>query len=586
MRDEVEFVEVLSEQDVRLLMLQVESAPPAGEFRQSSHLNFTDGRVLSITLTFTEPWPTIHIHYAEPQASEAGLIEDTPNAPVAASHEIAARAPFAGVLNLRHLTALWSPRFWTPAIAVLLIVAVLFVQTRETTASAAVLVERMEGWQRKSAPPAMVLHRTFDFTERALTGRPGHSGEAKRRHVEVWRKPDSGAKISRIYSESGALLETARLSGSLPTLTASNAWQFEPAPDTFRALAGDLKQSRVSRHGDELQLASAKIRLRVDSQTYKPLAETVETGGTEFEFRETATGATPESLSPLAPSAAESPSLPPAPVRPSEAKRPEPPAVVLPHLSAAELDATEVAARLALHRLNADLGEEIHVLRREQEIDIAGIVDSARRKEEIQAAVRDLPHIRTSLVSPEDLAASANATDRVREALASTPMRFGNARRPALLEPWLRQKFPDEAASREFVGRVLALSRQSLSRAYALKELAGRYGDVSRVDPAIATMWRDHLSAFRRSWTELLAATEPAAGPETHESLETAAGPSADRTARLLNDLNEFDRCLSRLFAEGTENQESTGPEAELQRYWRLRRDATTLSSSFRDQPF
>jgi len=68
----ISFVEVFSEQGVRLLLLEIE--PPAdGALEQHESLAFSDGRRLSVTLTCDRAWPQLHVAYFDPTLEDYGL---------------------------------------------------------------------------------------------------------------------------------------------------------------------------------------------------------------------------------------------------------------------------------------------------------------------------------------------------------------------------------------------------------------------------------------------------------------------------------------------------------------------------------
>lgn len=127
-------------------MLPVLAVPPEGECEQTAHLDFSDGRTLSVRLVFDDPWPTLHVQYGEPVSEEieSGAIERAPRA-----------LPNAGFSWFRwdampFRTPAWiGPRFWSGLVAVGMVAVLLFVQTRETTLSAAVLVSRAEEWSER-----------------------------------------------------------------------------------------------------------------------------------------------------------------------------------------------------------------------------------------------------------------------------------------------------------------------------------------------------------------------------------------------------------------------------------------------------
>jgi hypothetical protein len=70
--EEIGFIEVLSEQGVRLLMLGVE-APPRGEAFQSKLVRLSDERTVQATLSHREQQPTLRVIYIESQPPAASI---------------------------------------------------------------------------------------------------------------------------------------------------------------------------------------------------------------------------------------------------------------------------------------------------------------------------------------------------------------------------------------------------------------------------------------------------------------------------------------------------------------------------------
>src|SRR5579863_4608105 len=79
-------------------------------------------------------------------------------------------------------------------------------------------------------------------------------------------------------------------------------------------------------------------------------------------------------------------------------------AALLPRiLSNSELDSTELSARVMLHKLRADMGERIQVARLDTGIQIQGFVETNERKREIVRSLLQVPHVQSSIWSVEEL---------------------------------------------------------------------------------------------------------------------------------------------------------------------------------------
>lgn len=74
--DKIDFVEVYSEQKVRLLMHNIENLPPVGPGERSARVRLSDGRELELSLRFTSPSPTIQVIYFNPTFNLAEIAEN------------------------------------------------------------------------------------------------------------------------------------------------------------------------------------------------------------------------------------------------------------------------------------------------------------------------------------------------------------------------------------------------------------------------------------------------------------------------------------------------------------------------------
>jgi hypothetical protein len=72
-------------------------------------------------------------------------------------------------------------------------------------------------------------------------------------------------------------------------------------------------------------------------------------------------------------------------------------------LTAGQLDEAELEARLVLNQLHADAGEEIELARGAFGIQVNGLVDTERRKRELQDRLNTLAHVTASLSSIEKM---------------------------------------------------------------------------------------------------------------------------------------------------------------------------------------
>ena len=229
--EQIGFVEVFSEQGVRLLLLNVDPLP-AGPVRQDARVELSEGRTLDASLSFSGAWPTLHVVYQDPLAQESTdqlvnkdqLIGPTWAASVSAStasdHAVLENKTPAtetsqstfGVRAWEWSKQLFQPAFWfrpatiTAVFTVLLLAAfALFWKSRPTApVTAADLLQRAtQAEDIAMARPDTVTHRTFQIEER----RGSLDGEVlSTQRVELWQSAAKGVSARRLYDSSGRLV--------------------------------------------------------------------------------------------------------------------------------------------------------------------------------------------------------------------------------------------------------------------------------------------------------------------------------------------------------------------------------------------
>jgi hypothetical protein len=418
---------------------------------------------------------------------------------------------------------------------VLAIIALLFHQSRNTTLTAAALIQKAEVWQKESVSPGRsLLHRRFDLTVPARQSSKVPAGA--HRYLDTWRNPKTGVRFSELRDSRGRLLESARIAGTLPPLTEESAWQFDPSPETYRALVPAIDLSKVEYYSDRIELRSSNVTLTLDRADFRPVSETIRTDDREWDFHEISNESVPETGSPLARRKAAA-TLPPALEEPLPA--PAEPSRV--EVAPQELDDVEVLVRVRLHQVAADLGEQIAISRSERFVEVSGVLDTASRREEISTGLANVPHVQVNLASPETL-----SIDGLREALLTPPPAVAVTAAP-LLSGWLEKQYPEAAERRSYVDDILGLSRECLRRAYALHDLTARYPTLD--NPQIRALAADHATLMQHAWRTLL---NTVATPLEVRAVAHVAPPDVpveQLVGALLRSTRAFDSNLAALFA-------------------------------------
>lgn len=241
-------------------------------------------------------------------------------------------------------------------------------------------------------------------------------------------------------------------------------------------------------------------------------------------------------------------------------------------LSTADLDAAEMSVRYALHRLHADRGEPIQIVRGPSRVTVRGLVDSTARATELEAALGGISGVRVDLTALDRLEAGSIGAPRggasARQRGARPPTAAGTGsdgvastagdgpRTPAaagatisasaadaagpvvyadrsvepplqaVIDAFLMTSTSDAAGDRgnlaarrnEFVARTLAASDRAMADAWALRRLADRYPQDTIADmperssELLEEMVRDYVRGLivsTSAWRAELSALAP-----------------------------------------------------------------------------
>ena len=224
---------------------------------------------------------------------------------------------------------------------------------------------------------------------------------------------------------------------------------------------------------------------------------------------------------------------------------------------------TELAVRYALHRIGADLGEPIEIHSGGQgtaPILVVGVVSSAERKQELFAALQPLPGVATRLKTEEE-AAPREVPAKVTRA---EPLIVA-AHSP--IERELLNYFGDPAGVENFSKHSIALTRDLMAHAWALRHLSERFGAPGvTTEPALSpashqlleTMVREHRRAMSQATLELVTLLRPVLAPMVQvsrdQAVRLAVFESAQQVQRLTMDL---------VFGPGSPNESEAAKTAK-----------------------
>ena len=448
--EELEFVEVFSEQEVRLLFLEVGGRRARGAEPLSARASLSDERRVEATINLDGPWPMVEVVYEDSRLAA----ESAPQA-MSSPHSLRAAATAAGVgedsgagggataaglrpaRNLPALAAKLSgwlagtrlfmkPAALTAALALLVAGALIFTRLHVPAVSAAELLKRSAlAEDQAAADVGSVVHRTFH-----VEGSAGKGAQTARQRVEVWQSAARGLKLRRVYDREGLLVageweradgvrtvyvrgEAAREETVAPDagalLDAGEAWRLDLSAKTFSALVGDaaggvavdeklgsyvLDYRRAAGDG---ALAGASLRLSKSDLRATAQTLVVRSGGAEREYRFFEGGFERLAADAVAPTVftpdaeligGKSGRAEPGGVGGERGSAPSPAASDEANAPAVASPELEVEVAYRLSRIKADLGEQVTWARTTGgQLRVEAITETEERKGEILRAL-------------------------------------------------------------------------------------------------------------------------------------------------------------------------------------------------------
>jgi len=262
--------------------------------------------------------------------------------------------------------------------------------------------------------------------------------------------------------------------------------------------------------------------------------------------------------------------------------------------SEAELRNAEVAALYALHRMRADLGEQIEIprepLNSSGHVFVRGLVETAERKDQLIEALRDLPLVAARILTVEEARRAASQHPQsppaptISAAAADSEPVVASGRNPqqhafrAALENYFASSGGASARRiTELTNRSLALSEASLARAWALRRLAENPA-LKRTDQLspearsrLAAMLEGHRTGLREEIRNLRGELEPclifiARGkPEGREAPADETSDWAGTALTVFQFVSRLDRLIHGIFSpSGPGNAPETAAQQAL----------------------
>src|SRR6266536_451417 len=444
--EDVSFVEVFSEQKLRLLVLSVDELPPVGPGELGRLLELSDGRTLSLKLEFRSPWPTLQIAYHDPtfkqvqELLETSATEDAalPVVLPAPAEKSSARGKDYRQILREVRRVLFARGFFlhpgtvTAMFALIMIAALLLTRLHVTTpipTAVDLLRQASVNEQAIAARTDTVLHRVVTVEELSVDGKL-----IARHKVEIWHSGENGVTARRFFDEKNNLVggewdrsdgrafyhhgskpEKRAAGASSGPLNLNNAWQLELSAKEFSTLIESSVLARVEDRGntyvisagvstasgsDRVNSAASAIKsdliratLTLSHADLHAIEETLtlQQGNEVREFRFMETSFERHAPTTVAPAVFEpEPELLSAlapETRNSKLETASAPLAVAPSPLAATTE-QEVEVLRLINQSGADLGDQVNVRRTpEGQLLVQGIVETDRRKDEVLRAL-------------------------------------------------------------------------------------------------------------------------------------------------------------------------------------------------------
>ncbi len=612
--EKIGFIEIFSEQGLRLLSLNV-APPPEGSFEQEARAAFSNQRTLTVSLHFNGAGADLQMVYQNPLASPevatvSTVLTEVEELP-AGEQDNPEKPPhrFLAMLDplrsrLFDLSFRLHPGVLTATVLVILIATLLFFRLPERRVSAAELLRRTAVAEASLASRTdLALHRTLSLEE----SDPASGRIISRRRVEVWQSAAKGIKARRLYDEQNQLIagEWQQANGSRtvyrkqkvgeePQIEFRNpqsairnleVWQLELSASDFTALVGRADAAQVEEKPSAYVISYEseagargllKAMLTLGKDDLHPIEQTllVSEGREVREYRFVEVSYERRPASAVAPAMFDpDPEL--LERMKDESRRmkleikPVLPSPLIPYpspvVATAEL---EIELLHLLSQAKADLGEQVNVVRTpDGSLRIEGIVDTERRKSEILHALGPVTNrpaltidVNTAMEAlqqrPQSQRPSGSViVQQVEPAENKIPVdqelrRYLSGR--GLLEAQL------DAEIVRFADRTLARSRQALLRAGTLKRLVNRFSpqDLRTLDAEARAKWsamiQAHAGVIQRETIMLWQELQPVFFPSSSAALLDGAEEEP-----AITDESDLVAAADRLFALCSANERS-----------------------------
>jgi hypothetical protein len=181
-------------------------------------------------------------------------------------------------------------------------------------------------------------------------------------------------------------------------------------------------------------------------------------------------------------------------MRPVTATGPRHGAIVATLPTALQLEESELQARLALNRLDADTSEQIRVVRTDTAVEVKGVVETNERKRQVVEQLQTIPLVSSSILSFEELSSDPSGSSPV-----TSVKQYSLVGQPSPLGRYMKEKGDvlDDVSqtSEKFLDSSLKIQQGSS----ALSELLDRFGSPEQLSLAAQSARSELIAKYLRN---------------------------------------------------------------------------------------
>jgi len=275
----LEFLEIFSEQNIRLLYLPISCSSSAPDSGEQASIQLSDGRTLEVSVSFSGDSPTIHVMYHDPLFAESEALAETAlfallREDARAEHTpVGSRGLLKFVARIRdRYTGIWPlGAMATLATSIFIAAALVLLHHSKPPQSPTDLLQRADQRAAAEIAPNDLVRHTIRIQQ------IGGSGQTVREDsVEEWASGDAQNRARRLYDHDGTLVSEEITSGNHTKfydkskqgqiaqlnpahLRVQDVWQITPSAKQFQQLIAPDQPSSIQQASDRYSIIYRRL---------------------------------------------------------------------------------------------------------------------------------------------------------------------------------------------------------------------------------------------------------------------------------------------------------------------------------------